>query len=141
MTTTELSALAQESLRIAQEATPGPWRDDNGYRVYGPDEEHGCLFETKHFAASVGNDCTFAAHFRTAGPLLAQAVLDLAKKNEELRADRDRTLNESFELNASIASAFDFDTHGKTFAESIRELRARIVELERQLVDAKRHGM
>jgi len=61
----------KESREVCDKATPIPWRNDNGYRVYYG--EH-VMFETKIHEGSIGLDCEFIAHSRTALPKALEAL-------------------------------------------------------------------
>lgn len=89
MTPPDLSSaleLAGEALRLAEKATPGPWRCDRSavsvaWRIVpfvcGSGE-----YESQPSEA----DAAFIVAARTSLPLLAQAVQELARENERLRA-------------------------------------------------------
>ena len=77
MTDEELRAIRDR----CEKATPGPWIEDNGYRVRNMAGE--VLFETKHFEASVGNDAAFCANARSDVPKLL-AEVDRLRSTEKL---------------------------------------------------------
>lgn len=67
----------------AAAATPGPWRDDKGYRVLAPAIEDRCcedlLVETKHNAFTNAGDSAFIAAARQDVPALCDEVERLEK--------------------------------------------------------------
>ena len=82
--------------RLKEKATKGPWRDDCGYRAYGPKEDHvmckdyePLLFETKHTDAT-GADSTFIVFIRNHADEIAELVKAAEWVDKRFyRADRD----------------------------------------------------
>lgn len=88
----KLEQQARESLEIAGRATEGPWYHwhlDAGVVVGSPDEHLGpntiCECSDLRTEPLRTQDAMFIVKARTAVPDLAQAVLDLAEENRELR--------------------------------------------------------
>ncbi|MDE2103537.1 MAG: hypothetical protein KGL39_40230 [Patescibacteria group bacterium] len=80
MTDAELAAIEART----NDATPGPWIDDDGYRVLRSDGK--CLFEGKHFEVCRYEDMTFCAHAREDVPSL---LAEVRRLRAELAAERE----------------------------------------------------
>ena len=78
----------EASRRICEAATKGPWRDDEGYRVWA--RSHigvVCIAEMKNLSeypvAPSPADCTFIAHVRTAHPQALDEITALRSRMAE----------------------------------------------------------
>ena len=76
----DILAFVAEVEARANKATPGPWTDDNGYRVRREDGE--VVAETKHCEGSNGYDSTFIAPVRTDALTLCAIARDQHAKLE-----------------------------------------------------------
>lgn len=78
--------LIAELVLLESQATRGPWRNDNDYRIYAPDpggfQGESMLVETKH-NNFVGADCAFIAAFRNSWDQLVRGF-------DALKAERDQ---------------------------------------------------
>lgn len=89
---TDILAFVAEVEALVNDATPGPWTDDNGYRVRREDGE--VVAETKHCEGSNSYDSTFIASARADVPKLIAIVRKQAARIATLEAPDGENLYE-----------------------------------------------
>jgi len=94
----EAVRIAREALELADKATPGPWKAENLFghiSVVAPKEQLWKPYLARAFGAvhghygAVWDDAEFSAFARTALPLLARAVLEMAEELDRVNLARD----------------------------------------------------